>query len=98
MGPAFREPATARGAASGRTSPGSRVSREIASRIPTAAKLTTSDVPPALTNGSVMPVTGISATTTAMLTKAWKHSQIVIPAASRAPNVSGARRAVRRPA
>ena len=45
-----------------------------------------------------MPVTGSSATTTAMLTNAWKHSQAVIPAASRAPNVSGARSAVRIPA
>ena len=45
-----------------------------------------------------MPVTGRSATTTAMFTKAWKQSQAVIPAASRAPNVSGARSAVRIPA
>lgn len=57
-----------------------------------------SDEPPALMNGSVMPVTGISAMTTAMLTKACRHSQPVIPAASRAPKVSGARRAVRIPA
>ena len=63
-----------------------------------AAKLTTSDTPPALTNGSVMPVTGTSATTTPMLMNAWKHSQAVIPVASRAPKVSGARRAVRMPA
>jgi hypothetical protein len=76
----------------------STVSREIANRIPTAAKLTTSEVPPALTNGSVMPVTGRRLTTTQMLMKAWKHSQIVIPAASSAPNVSGARRAVLIPA
>ena len=76
----------------------SSVSREMESRIPTAAKLTTSDEPPALMNGSVIPVTGRSATTTAMLTKAWKHSQAVIPAASSAPNVSGARSAVRMPA
>ena len=68
------------------------------SRIPTAAKLTTSDEPPALMKGSVMPVTGSSATTTAMLTNAWKHSQAVMPAASSAPNVSGARSAVRIPA
>ena len=65
---------------------------------PAAAKLTSSEEPPALMNGSVMPVTGSSATTTAMFTNAWKHSQAVIPAASRAPNVSGARRAVRIPA
>jgi hypothetical protein len=76
----------------------SSVSREIDSRMPIAAKLTTSDVPPALTNGRVMPVTGRSATTTPILMNAWKQSQIVIPAASSAPNVSGARRAVRIPA
>ena len=68
------------------------------SRTPAAAKLTSSDEPPALMNGSVMPVTGRRATTTAMLMKAWKHSQAVIPAASSAPNVSGARSAVRMPA
>lgn len=49
-------------------------------------------------NGSVIPVTGRSETTTAMLMNAWKHSQAVIPAASSAPKVSGARRAVRMPA
>jgi len=78
--------------------PRSTVSREIDRRIPAAAKLTTSDEPPALMNGSVMPVTGSSATTTAMLMNAWKHSQAVIPTASSAANVSGARRAVRIPA
>jgi len=66
--------------------------------MPAAAKLTTSDEPPALMNGKVMPVTGSSATTTAMLTNAWKHSHAVIPAASSAPKVSGARSAVRMPA
>ena len=50
--------------------PGSTVSREIESRTPAAAKLTSSDEPPALMNGSVMPVTGSSATTTAMLMNA----------------------------
>ena len=68
------------------------------SSTPAAAKLTSSEEPPALMNGSVMPVTGRSATTTAMLMNAWKHSQAVIPAASSAPNVSGARNAVRMPA
>jgi len=66
--------------------------------MPTAAKLTTSDEPPALMNGRVMPVTGTSATTTAMLMNACRQSQAVIPVASRAPNVSGARSAVRIPA
>ena len=74
------------------------VSREIDNSTPTAAKLMVSDDPPALMNGSVMPVTGISATTTAMLMKAWMHSQAVMPAARSAPNVSGARIAVRMPA
>lgn len=57
-----------------------------------------SDDPPALMNGSVIPVTGISATTTPMLMNAWMHNQAVIPVASSAPKVSGARIAVRIPA
>ncbi len=73
------------------------VSREIDRRIPTAAKLTTSDDPPSLTNGSGMPVMGISTTTTLMLMSAWKMSQAVTPAASRPPNVSGAASAIRMP-
>ncbi len=74
------------------------VSREIDRRIPTAAKLMMSDEPPALMNGSVIPVTGSRATTTPMLMKACRQSQAVIPAAISAPNVSGARSAVRMPA
>ena len=66
--------------------------------MPAAAKLTSRDEPPALMNGSVMPVTGSRATTTAMLMNAWKDSQAVMPAASRAPKVSGALTAVRIPA
>lgn len=65
--------------------------------MPTAAKLTINDEPPAETNGSGMPVTGISPTTTPMLTNAWMLIQAVIPAASRAPNVSGAPSEVRIP-
>ena len=65
---------------------------------PAAAKLTSSEEPPALMNGSVMPVTGSRATTTAMLMNAWMHNQAVIPAASNAPNVSGAPSATRMPA
>ena len=45
-------------------------------------------------NGSVMPVIGTSATTTPMLMNAWMHSQAVMPAASSAPNVSGAPSAI----
>ncbi len=74
------------------------VSREIESRIPTAAKLMMSDEPPALMNGRVMPVIGTSVTTTPMLMNAWMHSQAVMPAASSAPNVSGAASATRIPA
>ena len=65
--------------------------------MPTAAKLTTSDDPPAETNGSGMPVTGMSPTTTAMLMNAWMQIQPVIPAARRAPKVSGAPSDVRMP-
>ena len=65
--------------------------------MPIAAKLITSDEPPADTNGSGMPVTGISPTTTAMLMNAWMQIQPVIPAASSAPNVSGAPSDVRIP-
>jgi len=68
------------------------------SSTPAAAKLTRSDEPPALMNGSVMPVIGTSVTTTPMLMKAWMQSQAVMPAASKAPNVSGAPSATRIPA
>jgi hypothetical protein len=40
-------------------------------RIPTAARTTTSEVPPLLRKGSGMPVMGMRLTTTAMLMKAW---------------------------
>ena len=66
--------------------------------MPTAARLMVSDDPPALMNGNVTPVTGMSVTTTPMLMNAWMQSQAVMPAASRAPNVSGADSAVRIPA
>jgi len=65
--------------------------------MPTAAKLMTRLEPPAETNGSGIPVTGISPTTTPMLTNAWMQIQAVIPAASRAPKVSGAPSEVRMP-
>lgn len=66
--------------------------------MPIAAKLTTSDEPPWETNGSVIPVTGTTATTTPTLISAWKHIQAVIPAAISPPKVSGAWIAVRMPA
>jgi len=65
--------------------------------MPTAARLTVSEEPPALTNGNVIPVTGRSETTTPMLTNAWTVMKTVMPAASSPPNVSGAPRATRRP-
>jgi len=49
-----------------------------------------SDEPPALTKGSVIPVMGMSETTTPMLMKACSASQAVMPVASRPPKVSGA--------
>ena len=73
------------------------VSREIESRIPTAAKLMMRDEPPALMNGRVMPVIGTSVTTTAMLMNACRQSHAVMPAASSAPKVSGAASATRIP-
>ena len=73
------------------------VSREIESRIPTAAKLTSNDEPPALMKGSVMPVIGSSTTTTPMLMKACRVSQAVMPVAISAPKVSGADIATRNP-
>ena len=65
--------------------------------MPTAAKLMISDEPPAETNGSGMPVTGIRPTTTPMLMNAWMQIQAVTPAARSAPNVSGAPSDVRIP-
>ena len=65
--------------------------------MPTAARLMISDEPPALMNGSVMPVTGMSATTTPMLMNACTVSQAVMPVASNPPNVSGAASATRIP-
>ena len=56
-----------------------------------------SDDPPALMNGSVIPVIGSRATTTPMLMNAWRQSQAVMPAANSAPNVSGAPSATRTP-
>ena len=55
------------------------------------------DEPPALMNGSVIPVIGRRATTTPMLMNACRQIQAVMPAASSAPNVSGAARATRTP-
>ena len=51
--------------------------------------------PPALMNGSGMPVTGSSAVTTIMLMQACTTSQVVMPQAKRPENVSGAVMAIR---
>jgi hypothetical protein len=64
-------------------------------RRPTAVNETDSEEPPKLTNGRGMPVVGRVSVTAAMLTKAWKISQVVIPVASSNPKVSGARSAAR---
>lgn len=63
------------------------------SNSPTAASETDNEEPPKLTKGSGIPVVGRVRVTAAMLTKAWKISQVVIPVASSKPKVSGARRA-----
>jgi len=65
--------------------------------MPTAVSVIASDDPPALTNGSVIPVTGMRPTTTPMLMNAWMQIQAVIPPARSPPNVSGAASAVRMP-
>ncbi len=62
--------------------------------MPTAAKLMISDDPPAETNGSGMPVTGISPTTTPMLMNAWMQIQAVMP--RRQQRAERVRRAERR--
>jgi hypothetical protein len=59
--------------------------------------LMSSDDPPALTNGSGMPLVGSRPSTTLMLSEAWKTIIVVSPIARKAPNRSGARSAVRSP-
>ena len=63
--------------------------------MPIAARLMVNAEPPALMNGSGMPVTGRSAVTTIMLTKACAMSHVVMPQARRPENVSGALIAIR---
>ena len=55
-----------------------------------ARKLTSSDDPPALTNGSGMPLVGSRANTTLMFSKAWNVIATVRPSARKVPNRSGA--------
>jgi hypothetical protein len=54
-----------------------------------AAKLMMSDEPPALMNGSVMPVIGTRVTTTPMLMNAWRHSQAGDPGCQQRPEGVG---------
>ena len=60
-----------------------------------AARLMVSADPPALMNGRGMPVTGMSAVTTIMLTHAWTTSHVVMPQATSPEKVSGAVIAIR---
>ena len=62
---------------------------------PIAARLIVSAEPPALMNGSGMPVTGRSAVTTIMLMHACATSQVVIPHATSPENVSASVIAIR---
>ena len=59
--------------------------------------LISSDDPPALTNGSGIPLVGSSPSTTLMLKNAWNAIIVVSPIATKAPKRSGARIAVRSP-
>ena len=61
------------------------------------SKFMSSDEPPALTNGSGMPLVGIRPRTTLMLTNACTAIIVVNPSARNAPNRSGACRTTRRP-
>ncbi len=62
--------------------------------MPIAARETTRFDPPALMNGRAFPAKGRMFSITAMLMKASTASQMHIPAANKAPNSSGARRAI----
>lgn len=71
------------------------VSRLIDSNMPTAARLIVRAEPPALMNGSGIPVTGMSAVTTIMLMHACTTSHVVMPHATSPEKVSGAVIAIR---
>ena len=66
--------------------------RAMFTRMPAPASWSTSADPPNDTNGSGTPVTGSTPTTAPMLITAWPTTHTVAPAASNAPNRSGARR------
>src|ERR1700761_1858402 len=69
---------------------GSSISRLTDNMIPNAILVNNMDVPPILTNGSGIPVTGPKPTATAMLAKACIVKLKLNPAASNAPNAFGA--------
>ena len=64
---------------------------------PTAARLIVSDDPPALMKGSVIPVVRDQGHHDADVDDRLAVIQVVMPAASRPPNVSGAASATRNP-
>ena len=60
------------------------------SKIPHIPIKTTRAVPPALKNGSDIPVFGIVFVTTPILIATWTITNVVIPVAIKLPNISGA--------
>jgi hypothetical protein len=65
---------------------------------PMMKRVSTSDVPPAETSGSVTPVTGSRPTTYPMFIAAWPTSQTVMATLASWTNRSADRRAIRKPA
>ena len=82
-----------------RRRPGPRVLRalssEMRSRIASSAKLATSDDPPYETNGSVMPVSGMTRVTPPMMRNVWKPRMVAMPAAKSFANGRVASTAIR---
>ena len=66
--------------------------------MPSATRVLSSEDSPAETSGSGTPVIGITTSTAPMLTTAWTTIHAVMPVAARRANMSGTRRAIRRPA
>jgi hypothetical protein len=66
--------------------------------MPSATRVTSNDDKPADTRGSGTPVIGNTPITTPMLTTACITIHAVMPVAARRENMSGTRRAMRRPA
>ena len=72
-----------------------RVSSEMRSRSASSAKLATSDEPPYDTNGSVMPVSGITRVTPPMMRNVWSPRIVAMPAANSLLNGRTASTAIR---